>query len=145
MSRLHYERQRGTNLKKEYPKEWNSFTAAKQRVSGTNPRGKRWYQGVEFRFACFYDFLQAIGPKPSPELQLDRIDSTGHYEPGNVRWVNCEQQQNNRRDVRLITWEGETHSIRKWERLKGWKINFLRKRLNSGLSVEQAFTLAKRQ
>ena len=138
MSRLHYGRKEGQNLRELYPKEFNSFSAAKQRVNGQNPRGARWYQGVEFRFNCFYDFLEEIGPKPTPKHSLDRIDTAGHYEPGNVRWATVEEQNNNRKNSRLITWEGETHSIRKWERIKGWRQNFLRKRLNSGWPVEKA-------
>lgn len=141
MTRLHYGRREGTNLAKEHPKEYNSFNAAKQRANGTNKRAQRWYEGVEFRFACFYDFLQEIGPKPSPEMQLDRIDNSGHYEPGNVRWVTRKEQNTNRSNVRLITWQGETHSVREWERLQGWPENFLRGRLNRGWSVDQVFSL----
>jgi hypothetical protein len=41
--------------------------------------------------------LIAVGPKPSPELTLDRIDVNGNYEPGNVRWIPWSQQLSNRR------------------------------------------------
>ncbi len=54
-------------------------------------------RGIKFLFASFEEFLSHIGPKPSPELELDRIDNGGHYEIGNVRWATLSQQNKNRR------------------------------------------------
>lgn len=34
-----------------------------------------------------YAFVDYVGPKPGPEYTVDRIDSDGNYEPGNVRWA----------------------------------------------------------
>ena len=130
------------NLKKLYPTEFNSYSAAIQRINGTNPRGMRWYRGVEMRFNSFAEFLDHIGPKPGPEFTLDRIDTAGHYEPGNVRWATRKQQNANRRSSRQVTWQGETRCIADWEQLKGWRVNFLRARLNRGWSVEKAMTHA---
>jgi hypothetical protein len=42
-------------------------------------------------------FLEDMGPRPSPQHELDRIDNELGYEPGNVRWVTQEQQDANRR------------------------------------------------
>jgi hypothetical protein len=47
------------------------------------------WQGLE----GFYRFLDHIGPKPSPELTLDRIDN----DPNNVRWASRHEQLKNRR------------------------------------------------
>ena len=138
---MDYTRRVGTNYRALYPKEFNSFTAAKQRCNGQNKYAVRWYQGIEVRFKSFREFLDHIGPKPEPSMQLDRIDSSGHYEPGNVRWVTVAKQQTNKRNVRLITWEGKTHSIPEWERIKGFKQNTLRMRITYlGWSVKRAFT-----
>jgi hypothetical protein len=41
-----------------------------------------------------------LGPKPGPGYSLDRIDSDGNYEPGNLRWATASEQQLNRRDRR---------------------------------------------
>lgn len=46
---------------------------------------------------AFDRFLEHIGPKPSPDLTLDRIDNDKGYQPGNVRWATMAEQARNRR------------------------------------------------
>lgn len=43
------------------------------------------------------DFIQYLGAKPTDDHSLDRIDSNGHYEPGNVRGATPEVQFANKR------------------------------------------------
>ena len=40
-------------------------------------------------------FLADVGRRPGPEYSLDRINSRGHYEPGNVRWATKSVQAKN--------------------------------------------------
>lgn len=49
----------------------------------------------------FANFLTDLGPRPSPEHSLDRIDVNGNYEPGNVRWATRIEQAANTRRKRL--------------------------------------------
>lgn len=45
----------------------------------------------------FEQFLADMGPRP-PGTELDRIDGTGNYEPGNCQWLNA--SENHRKQQR---------------------------------------------
>lgn len=42
-------------------------------------------------------FRDDIGPRPSPDHSLDRIDNNQGYAPGNMRWATRDEQQRNTR------------------------------------------------
>lgn len=52
--------------------------------------------------SSFETFYNEVGPIPDPSLQIDRIDNTKGYEPGNVRWASVKMQARNRRSS--MTW-----------------------------------------
>lgn len=77
---------------------YRSYVAAKDRCRNANAHNFRWYgaRGIEFRFSDFDVFYAELGDRP-PGMTLDRIDTNGHYESGNVRWLSLGDQQRNRR------------------------------------------------
>lgn len=50
----------------------------------------------------------------SEKLTIDRINSSGNYDPSNCRWVDMKTQNNNKRNVKLITYNGMTKSLKDW-------------------------------
>jgi len=44
----------------------------------------------------FQAFLNDVGYAPNVDYSLDRINNNGHYEPGNVRWADIYQQNQNK-------------------------------------------------
>ncbi len=77
-----------------------------------------------------------------PELQIDRIDNDGNYEPENCRWVtHAEQQQNTSRTRWIKAW-GETKCLSEWGRddrcmVTRWGIAY---RLRRGWTPEKAIS-----
>ena len=56
----------------------------------------RWRYGEDGKtgFECF---LTDMGPRPSPDLSIDRIEVNDDYRPGNCRWATASLQAQNRR------------------------------------------------
>lgn len=52
-------------------------------------------------FVAFETFILSLGPKPTPQHTLDRIDSNGDYAPDNLRWADKTLQSVNRRNNML--------------------------------------------
>ena len=90
-------------------------------------------------FYSFYQWAMSNGYKEN--LQIDRIDFKGNYEPSNCRFVDPIIQQNNKSNIHLIQFNGESHSIGEWGRLLGVERDTLWKRINKyGWSIEKALS-----
>jgi hypothetical protein len=71
------------------------------------------------RWLSLENFAKDMGPRPTPEHSVDRINNDGDYEPGNCRWATRAQQSKNSRRPRLIEIDGQTKNISEWARLTG--------------------------
>lgn len=88
-------------------------------------------------FQAFHDLAMANGYRE--DLTIDRINNDGNYCPDNCRWATRLEQAQNTRKTRLITYNGETHSVCEWARILGMNQGTLNNRLNLyGWSVEDA-------
>lgn len=81
--------------------EYHSWQSAKQRCNNPNNVGFRWYGGRGIQMCSrwqnsFAAFYADMGPRPAGTT-IDRIDSDGHYEPGNCRWATKAEQTVNQR------------------------------------------------
>lgn len=115
----------------------------------TNP--KRWdygfYGGRGIKICpkwrnSFALFLVDMGERPL-NRSLDRINNSGNYEPGNCRWATKDEQMQNTRATRIITFNGESMGITAWARKLGLKHGALQTRFKYGWSLEKALTTRK--
>jgi hypothetical protein len=112
-----------------------------------NPKSRDWpdYGGRGIRVCArwnnFSNFLADMGPRPSHEYSIDRINNDGDYEPGNCRWATDIEQANNKRSKRLITCNGETLTLTAWAKRLGINKSSLHFRLVR-MPVNEALRIA---
>lgn len=95
---------------------------------------QRWISSFEM----FYEDVSKLAHFGEKGYSLNRIDNDGNYEPGNVEWSTQTEQANNRRTNHLISYNGETHTIAEWAKVKQIKKNTLLQRIYRGWPIEKA-------
>lgn len=145
-------------LRKDYPREAKSHSCAKARCFNIRRSEYERYGGRGITMCdryrkSFISFLGDIGPCPSAQHQLDRMDNNGHYSCGqceqclknkwkmNVRWATQKQQCRNRRSNLLLTFNRETKLLIDWAVELGISMKRLSSRIKRGWSAEKALSV----
>lgn len=89
-------------------------------ISRCNNNNHKYYhcyggRGIKVceRWNRFENFLEDMKESP-PRFQIDRIDNNGDYCKENCRWVTSKVNNRNRRNNRLIIFNGKTQCLSAW-------------------------------
>lgn len=125
----------------------------KDRCYNQNNPQYKWYGGKDtpieicsewlHDFKTFYDWAMTNGYKD--DLTIDRINFNGNYSPDNCRFVTIQEQQNNKSNNHLLTYNGKTMNITQWAQELGLPRGVIKDRLRGGWSVEKALTTPPKQ
>lgn len=123
--------------------EYSVYCGIKRRCENQSEETYPRYGGIgtECRFISFEDFFDAVGRRPSSKHQIDRIDTFGHYERGNVRWATTIRQARNKRNTKFVEFRGEVKCLADWCDDLDLPYKTIWARISSmGWSAERAFT-----
>lgn len=138
---------RSCNQPRRFPKWLYARTQAmEQRCTNPQASGYERYggRGIKFLFdsptTCALWLKENIGiPENAKDLELDRINNDGHYEPGNIRWVSKQGNSMNRRSTK--NWVAVMHKFKLEHPQVHYADASILRLLSSGLSFEE---IAKR-
>jgi hypothetical protein len=88
----------------------------------------------------FESFLADMGPRPSLQHSIDRIDVNGDYEPTNCRWSTQTEQMRNTRSNRMLTAFGKTQCVAAWAEETGLPAGTILDRLRFNWTVEDTLS-----
>ncbi len=99
-----------------------------KRYSNYGKRGISVCDEWKQSFQSFFNWALSNGYDET--LTLDRIDVDGNYDPNNCRWTTIKEQENNRSNNHLITFNGKTQTLAQWSEERKIKYATLERRIN---------------
>lgn len=128
--------------------EYKVWHHMKRRCYDPLNRDYRWYGGRGIAICdrwlnSFLAFYEDMGPRPSKDYSIERINNDAGYSKENCKWATQEEQKQNTRNVRKLTYNGETMGLGAWARKLGIDRCTLRLRLSKGWPLDEVFTPEK--
>ena len=104
--------------------------------------GGRGIQVCE-RWQAFKNFYDDMFASYSEGMTIERIDVNGHYEPSNCRWATHLEQQANKRNNRVLVYQGEEMHLAELCRRSGVSKTMMLDRLSKGMTPDEAVMNAR--
>lgn len=130
-------------------KIWTGMKSRCENVDHTNyktygGRGievcERWQYFQNFVDDMYVEYLNHAKVHGEKNTTIDRIDNSIGYNKENCRWLTKREQSNNRRNNRIVEFNGECDTVSNMARKYGFPVPLINDRLRHGFSVERAFT-----
>lgn len=100
--------------KRTFTPEYRAWVAMKNRCLNPNQARFKDYGGRGIKICRrwlgergFQNFLDDMGPKPSPAYSMDRKKTNRNYTKSNCQWATKVQQARNARSNRIVTLRGK--------------------------------------
>lgn len=127
----------------------NIWYGMRQRCNNPQSEDYKNYGGRGIKICDEWDTAQhfiewAIKNGYQDNLTIDRKNVNENYSPVNCQWITIEQQQRNRRNNHLITFNNETHCLSEWDEICSFPSGTIRTRLARGWSEKRALTTPQR-
>lgn len=128
--------------------EYRAWKAIKGRCTNQNLPEWANYGGrgilVCSRWAnSFENFLKDMGPRPSSQHSINRIDNDGPYSPENCNWATYTEQARNKRCNRVLSLDDRSMTLAEWSVQLGINSSSLIERLEKW-PLREALTAPKR-
>lgn len=122
--------------------EYHTWTLMKRRCYLPHAIGYARYGGRGITVCdrwrwSFVAFLEDMGPRPSPQHSLDRIDNNGSYCKGNCRWATDHEQRLNQRRTKLYG----GYPVSELSKITGMPLQVLYSRMKKGWPMGLAIEL----
>ena len=122
---------------------YNSWCGLKKRcLNPSHPAYHRYGgRGITIckRWLTFENFYADMGDRPRG-MTLDRKNNNKGYCKSNCRWATREEQANNRKNGRLITYKSRTQTIAQWAKELNINYTTIWARLNRGWKIKKSLT-----
>lgn len=118
------------------------WVSMKLRCNSGKEQNYKYYggRGITYNsdWESYTGFLLDMGECPKG-YSLERIDVNGNYEKQNCKWIPKNEQMWNKRNSKMVCFNGETKSFPVWVNELGLNYNRVYRRLLLGWSVDEAF------
>lgn len=129
--------------------EWIAWHNIRQRCGNPNAKEYDNYGGRGIKVCDrwqgetgFENFLVDMGSRPSSRHSIDRFpDQNGDYCPENCRWATAKEQQRNRTNNVLLTYNGKEQCLAAWAEEFRLTRRQLWTRIKAGWPMHEALTI----
>ena len=124
--------------------EYGIWSSIKKRCTNKKFKYYKDYGGRGITLApawySFARFYADMGARPSKNHTVERRDNNRSYTAENCYWATRKEQGRNKRNNRILSFQGRDLCLTAWAELKGISKDRLWQRLEAGWTVEDALT-----